>query len=168
MRGTASSRIDDPGISVTYPTASDPGCIDAIDTRASAMDLRGAMSAASCGLKRCPLRPRPRLGGAARGPARKKRLSGRVAHALSRTQEGWRGLAVLTGPSGRFTDRVHSSAMSLLFWRAPRIPVLSLRGIIAAKPYAISLAAYREPIERAVTLARACKRLILSIESPGG
>ncbi|WP_211306974.1 S49 family peptidase domain-containing protein [Acidiferrobacter thiooxydans] len=58
--------------------------------------------------------------------------------------------------------------MSLLFWRAPRIPVLSLRGIIAAKPYAISLAAYREPIERAVALAKPRKRLILSIESPGG
>ncbi len=58
--------------------------------------------------------------------------------------------------------------MSLLFWRPPRIPVLSLRGIIAAKPYAISLAAYREPIERAVALARARKHLILSIESPGG
>ncbi|MHB8253802.1 MAG: S49 family peptidase [Acidiferrobacter sp.] len=53
-------------------------------------------------------------------------------------------------------------------WRTPRVPVLSLRGIIAAKPYAISLAAYREPIERAFALGKKCKRLILSIESPGG
>jgi len=58
--------------------------------------------------------------------------------------------------------------MNLAIWRAPRIPVLSLRGIIAAKPYAISLATYREPIERAFALAKASKRLILSIESPGG
>ncbi len=79
-----------------------------------------------------------------------------------------RNLPVFLGPSAHFADRVHSSAMSLLFWRAPRIPVLSLRGIIAAKPYAISLAAYREPIERAVALAKPRKRLILSIESPGG
>lgn len=58
--------------------------------------------------------------------------------------------------------------MNLSFWRAPRIPVLSLRGVIAAKPHAISLAAYREPIERAFTLAKSRKRLILAIESPGG
>lgn len=58
--------------------------------------------------------------------------------------------------------------MSLLFWRAPRIPVLSVRGIIAAKPSAISLSAYREPIERAFALAKARKHLIVAIESPGG
>ncbi len=58
--------------------------------------------------------------------------------------------------------------MGILFWRAPRIPVLPFRGIIAPRPYAISLAAYSEPIERAMALARGRKRLILSIESPGG
>ena len=62
----------------------------------------------------------------------------------------------------------YTACMKLPPWRAPRIPVLSLRGIIAAKPYAISLAAYREPIERAFALAKSRKRLILAIESPGG
>lgn len=40
--------------------------------------------------------------------------------------------------------------------------------MIAAKPHAISLAAYREPIERAFALAKARQHLIVSIESPGG
>jgi len=62
----------------------------------------------------------------------------------------------------------YTPSMNILFWRAPRIPVLSLRGVIAAKPYAIHLAAYREAIERAFALAKAHKRLILAIESPGG
>ncbi len=59
--------------------------------------------------------------------------------------------------------------MTLLSWRAPRVPVVSLRGLIAAKPYAINIAAYREPIGRAFTLAkRGAKAVILAIESPGG
>ena len=58
--------------------------------------------------------------------------------------------------------------MNLLPWRAPRIPVLSLRGLIAARPYAINLSAYREPIARAFALARRRKHLLLAIESPGG
>ena len=62
----------------------------------------------------------------------------------------------------------YTGLMNFAIWRAPRTPVLSLRGVIAAKPYAISLAAYREAIERAIALAKARKHLILAIESPGG
>ncbi len=58
--------------------------------------------------------------------------------------------------------------MGLLSWRAPRIPVLSLRGIIAARPYAISLAAYRSAIDRGIAMAKRHERLIMAIESPGG
>lgn len=58
--------------------------------------------------------------------------------------------------------------MNLRLWRAPRIPVLSLRGIIAARPYAISLSAYREPVARAFALARRRRHLLLAVESPGG
>jgi signal peptide peptidase SppA len=53
-------------------------------------------------------------------------------------------------------------------WQKPKIPVLSLRGIIAARPGAINLEAYTAPIERAFALAKKSKHLILAIESPGG
>ena len=54
-------------------------------------------------------------------------------------------------------------------WSKPKIPVLSLRGIIAARPGSISLEAYAAPIERGFTLAKqGFKHLILAIESPGG
>ncbi|MDA8389440.1 MAG: S49 family peptidase [Gammaproteobacteria bacterium] len=58
--------------------------------------------------------------------------------------------------------------MTLFPWRAPRVPVLVLRGLIAARPYAIHLRRYREPIRRAFALARPRKMLVLAIESPGG
>jgi len=53
-------------------------------------------------------------------------------------------------------------------WSKPKIPVLALRGIIAARPGAISLEAYTAPIERGFALAKKSKHLILAIESPGG
>jgi len=53
-------------------------------------------------------------------------------------------------------------------WSKPKIPVLALRGIIAARPGAISLESYTDAIERAVALAKKTKKLILAIESPGG
>jgi len=53
-------------------------------------------------------------------------------------------------------------------WSKPTIPVIALRGIIAARPGAISLEAYTAPIERGFALAKRSKNLILAIESPGG
>lgn len=53
-------------------------------------------------------------------------------------------------------------------WSKPKIPVLALRGIIAARPNAISLEAYAAPIERGFALAKKTGQLILAIESPGG
>jgi signal peptide peptidase SppA len=53
-------------------------------------------------------------------------------------------------------------------WSAPKIPVVSLKGIIAARPGAINLEAYKGPIDRAFALAKKTKHLILAIESPGG
>ncbi len=58
--------------------------------------------------------------------------------------------------------------MALNPWRAPRVPVLVLRGLIAARPYGINIRRYREPIRRAFALARQRKLLMLAIESPGG
>ncbi len=43
-----------------------------------------------------------------------------------------------------------------------------MRGIIAARPGAISLDAYTAPIERGFALAKHSKHLLLAIESPGG
>ncbi len=53
-------------------------------------------------------------------------------------------------------------------WSKPKIPVVALRGIIAARPGAVSLEAYTVPIERGFALAKEAKHLILAIESPGG
>ena len=53
-------------------------------------------------------------------------------------------------------------------WARTKIPVISLHGIIAARPGAISLEAYTDPIERGFALAKKTKKLILAIESPGG
>ena len=39
-------------------------------------------------------------------------------------------------------------------WSKPKIPVIALRGIIAARPGAISLEAYTAPIERGFALAK--------------
>jgi signal peptide peptidase SppA len=53
-------------------------------------------------------------------------------------------------------------------WSKTKIPVISLRGIIAARPGAISLDAYTAPIERGFALAKKTGTLLLAIESPGG
>ncbi len=58
--------------------------------------------------------------------------------------------------------------MTVFPWRAPQVPVLVLRGLIAPRPYAINLRRYRDPIRRAIALARSRKVLLLAIESPGG
>jgi signal peptide peptidase SppA len=58
--------------------------------------------------------------------------------------------------------------MSFFPWRKPKIPVISLRGIIAARPGAISFEAYTDIIDRGFVRAKRSKHLILAIESPGG
>jgi ClpP class serine protease len=58
--------------------------------------------------------------------------------------------------------------MNLLFWSKKKIPVVALRGIIAARPGALSLEAYSAPLERGFGLAKRSGHLILAIESPGG
>lgn len=58
--------------------------------------------------------------------------------------------------------------MRLNPWAAARIPVLALRGIIAARPGSISLESHAAPLERAFALAKKTRKLILAIESPGG
>jgi signal peptide peptidase SppA len=58
--------------------------------------------------------------------------------------------------------------MNVIPWRKPKIPVIALRGIIAARPGAISLEAYADVIERGFSLAKRSKNLVLAIESPGG
>lgn len=49
-----------------------------------------------------------------------------------------------------------------------KIPVIALRGIIAARPGAISLEAYSSVIERGFEQAKKTRQLLLAIESPGG
>jgi len=59
--------------------------------------------------------------------------------------------------------------MNILFWRTKtQIPVLILRGIIAARPGLINIEGYGETIERGFKRAAKTKKLILAIESPGG
>jgi signal peptide peptidase SppA len=53
-------------------------------------------------------------------------------------------------------------------WSAPKIAVISLKGIIAARPGAINLETYKGPIDRAFAVAKKTKHIILAIESPGG
>ena len=53
-------------------------------------------------------------------------------------------------------------------WSKPKIPVLPLRGIIAARPGAINLEAYAAIIDRGFALAKKSGNLILAIDSPGG
>jgi signal peptide peptidase SppA len=58
--------------------------------------------------------------------------------------------------------------MNLFFWRATRIPVIAMQGIIAARAGSINLAAYAPVIARGFALAKRSKKLILAIDSPGG
>ncbi len=57
--------------------------------------------------------------------------------------------------------------MQLPFSR-PKIPVVQLRGIIAARPGMLNLEACAPVLERGFALARKSGKLILAIESPGG
>jgi len=59
--------------------------------------------------------------------------------------------------------------MNLLPWRRTRIPVIALRGVIAATPGAINITAFTDPIDRGFEIAaKGSRNLILAIESPGG
>lgn len=61
--------------------------------------------------------------------------------------------------------------MGLLFWRKKRaLPVVELRGIIAARQGAMNIQSVGPLLERGFAMAKATpfKRLILAIESPGG
>jgi signal peptide peptidase SppA len=53
-------------------------------------------------------------------------------------------------------------------WSRPKIPVLPLRGVIAAGPGKINIEGYAPLIERGFTLAKKSGNLILAIDSPGG
>jgi signal peptide peptidase SppA len=53
-------------------------------------------------------------------------------------------------------------------WSKPKIPVVVMRGIIAARPGALNLDALSPALERGFALAKKTKRLVLAIESPGG
>jgi signal peptide peptidase SppA len=58
--------------------------------------------------------------------------------------------------------------MNLLPWRHPKIPVIALRGIIAARAGSINIESFTDPIEKAFKIAKKTKKLVLAIESPGG
>jgi signal peptide peptidase SppA len=58
--------------------------------------------------------------------------------------------------------------MNLFPWNRTRIPVIALRGLIAARAGAINIEAFAAPIEKAFALAKKSRKLILAIESPGG
>ena len=58
--------------------------------------------------------------------------------------------------------------MRLLFWRGPRVPVLVLHGMLAARMGTLNLAGYGDLIDRALHSARRLGHLILDINSPGG
>jgi signal peptide peptidase SppA len=60
------------------------------------------------------------------------------------------------------------NVMARLPWRHPKIPVIALRGIIAARAGSINIEAFTDPIEKAFKLAKKTRKLILAIESPGG
>ncbi|MDE1897413.1 MAG: S49 family peptidase [Rhodospirillales bacterium] len=50
----------------------------------------------------------------------------------------------------------------------PKIPVIQLRGIIAARPGLLNLAGCAPMLERGFALAKKTGKLVLAIESPGG
>jgi ClpP class serine protease len=57
--------------------------------------------------------------------------------------------------------------MKLLFWRGPRIQVVQLHGMLAARPGALSLASAGPLIDRAFARAGGLP-VVLDIDSPGG
>ncbi len=58
--------------------------------------------------------------------------------------------------------------LNILPWREPKIPVLALKGIIAAQMGSVNLESCTASIEKGFALARKRGHLILAIESPGG
>ncbi len=60
------------------------------------------------------------------------------------------------------------SLTSLLPWRRPRVPVVELHGLIAARESALSLRAAQPLIERAFRSVAREGTVVLDIESPGG
>lgn len=58
--------------------------------------------------------------------------------------------------------------MNILFWRRPRIAVVELHGVIAARDGAVSLRAMSPLIERAFATTKPGGALVLDIDSPGG
>jgi signal peptide peptidase SppA len=58
--------------------------------------------------------------------------------------------------------------MRLLFWRVPRVPVIELHGVLAARPGALSAAAYGPLIDAAIRSAGKGGTVLLDIDSPGG
>ncbi len=58
--------------------------------------------------------------------------------------------------------------MNMIPWRHPKIPVVQLRGLIAAQMGSVNLESCTAPIERGFVLAKKRGHLILAIESPGG
>jgi len=74
------------------------------------------------------------------------------------------GWALVVMPGG-----ARYCGMNIFFWRQSKIPVVVLRGIIAARPGLINIEGYSDVIERGFALAKkADKQLVLAIESPGG
>ncbi len=53
-------------------------------------------------------------------------------------------------------------------WGKTKIPVVALRGVIAARMGSVNLESCTAPIERGFALARKSGHLVLAIESPGG
>jgi ClpP class serine protease len=58
--------------------------------------------------------------------------------------------------------------MKLLFWRRPRIPVLVLHGVLAARVGTLNIAGYAALIDRAFSRAGRDGHVVLDINSPGG
>jgi signal peptide peptidase SppA len=58
--------------------------------------------------------------------------------------------------------------MNIFPWRPEKIPVVALRGLIAAQMGAVNLESCTAPIEKGFALAKKRGHLVLAIESPGG
>jgi len=58
--------------------------------------------------------------------------------------------------------------MNINPWGKVKIPVVALRGVIAARVGSVNLDSCTGPIDRGFALAKKCGHLVLAIESPGG
>ncbi len=58
--------------------------------------------------------------------------------------------------------------MNIFPWQRNKIPVVALRGVIAARLGSVNLDSCTGPIERGFALAKKSGHLLLAIESPGG